>query len=155
MENRTGLPEREPSSHEGPIRRKERCRCEGFPGAVERQLDPDGTATCANSASPDALPNPTAQTPDEDTLFDLTELFRMFADSTRVRILYALFDREMPVTGIAERLGMSQSAVSHQLRPLKSARLVKSRREGRTVFYSLADSHVITILGQGLDHVRE
>lgn len=98
---------------------------------------------------------PDEDTPDEGTLFDLTELFRMFADSTRVRILYALFSAERPVSEIVERLGMSQSAVSHQLRPLKSARLVKARRQGRIVFYSLADSHVKTILGQGLDHVRE
>ena len=93
--------------------------------------------------------------PDEDTLYDLTELFRIFGGSTRVRILYALFASELCVCDIAALLGLSQSAVSHQLRALKNVRLVKSRREGKTVFYSLADSHVQTIIDQGLEHVRE
>lgn len=93
--------------------------------------------------------------PDEDTLYDLTELFRIFGDSTRVRILYVLFESEMCVCDIAALLGMTQSAISHQLRALKNARLVKSRREGKTVFYSLADDHVKTIIDQGLEHVRE
>ena len=90
--------------------------------------------------------------PDEDTLYDLTELFRIFGDSTRIRILYVLFEAEMCVCDIAEVLGMTQSAISHQLRALKNARLVKGRREGKTVFYSLADDHVKTIIHQGLDH---
>ena len=93
--------------------------------------------------------------PGEDTLYDLTELFRIFGDSTRIRILYVLFEAEMCVCDIAALLGMTQSAISHQLRALKNARLVKSRREGKTVFYSLADSHVRTILDQGLEHVSE
>ena len=93
--------------------------------------------------------------PDEDTLYDLTELFRIFGDSTRVRILYVLFESEMCVCDIAALLGMTQSAISHQLRALKNARLVKARREGKTVFYSLADDHVKTIIDQGLDHVKE
>lgn len=93
--------------------------------------------------------------PGEDTLYDLTELFRIFGDSTRVRILYVLFEAEMCVCDIAALLGMTQSAISHQLRALKNVRLVKSRREGRTVFYSLADDHVKTIIDQGLEHVRE
>jgi ArsR family transcriptional regulator len=93
--------------------------------------------------------------PDEDTLYDLTELFRIFGDSTRIRILYALFDAELCVCDIAAVLGMTQSAISHQLRALKTARLVKGRREGKTVFYSLADDHVKTIIHQGLDHVAE
>ena len=76
--------------------------------------------------------------PGEDTLYDLTELFRIFGDSTRVRILYVLFEAEMCVCDIAALLGMTQSAISHQLRALKNVRLVKSRREGKTVFYSLA-----------------
>jgi len=95
------------------------------------------------------------QLPGEDTLYDLTELFRIFGDSTRVRILYVLFEEEMCVCDIAALLGMTQSAISHQLRALKNARLVKSRREGKTVFYSLADDHVKTIIDQGLEHVRE
>ena len=93
--------------------------------------------------------------PGEDTLYDLTELFRIFGDSTRVRILYVLFESEMCVCDIASLLGLTQSAVSHQLRALKNARLVKSRREGKTVFYSLADGHVRTILGQGMEHIGE
>lgn len=93
--------------------------------------------------------------PGEDTLYDLTELFRIFGDSTRVRILYVLFEAEMCVCDIAQLLGMTQSAISHQLRALKNVRLVKARREGKTVFYSLADDHVKTIINQGLEHVRE
>ena len=95
------------------------------------------------------------QLPGEDTLYDLTELFRIFGDSTRIRILYVLFEAEMCVCYIAALLGMTQSAISHQLRALKNARLVKSRREGKTVFYSLADNHVKTIIDQGLEHVSE
>ena len=93
--------------------------------------------------------------PGEDTLYDLTELFRIFGDSTRIRILYVLFEAEMCVCDIAQLLGMTQSAISHQLRALKNARLVKARREGKTVFYSLADDHVKTIIDQGLEHVAE
>ena len=91
--------------------------------------------------------------PGEDTLYDLSELFRIFGDS--IRILYVLFEAEMCVCDIAALLGMTQSAISHQLRALKNVRLVKSRREGKTVFYSLADSHVRTIINQGLEHVSE
>ena len=93
--------------------------------------------------------------PGEDTLYDLTELFRIFADSTRIRILYVLLESEMCVCDIAVLLGMTQSAISHQLRALKNARLVKSRRDGKTVFYSLTDDHVKTIIDQGLEHVSE
>lgn len=93
--------------------------------------------------------------PEEDTLYDLTELFRIFADSTRVRILYVLEESEMCVCDLAALLGMTQSAISHQLRALKNARLVKARRDGKTVFYSLADQHVKTILDQGLEHISE
>ena len=96
-----------------------------------------------------------ANMPDENTLFDLTELFRIFGDSTRVRILYVLFEAEMCVCDIAALLGMTQSAISHQLRALKNARLVKGRREGKIVFYSLADDHVKTIINQGLEHIAE
>ena len=96
-----------------------------------------------------------AQMPGEDTLYDLAELFRIFGDSTRIRILYALFESELCVCDIAEALGMTQSAISHQLRALKGARLVKSRREGKSIMYSLADGHVQTIINQGLEHVVE
>ena len=93
--------------------------------------------------------------PSEDTLYDLTELFRIFGDSTRIRILYVLFEAEMCVCDIAALLGMTQSAISHQLKALKNARLVKSRREGKTIFYALADDHVKTIIDQGLEHILE
>ena len=93
--------------------------------------------------------------PDEDTLYDLSELFRIFGDSTRIRILYVLFEAEMCVCDIAEVLSMTQSAISHQLRLLKQAKLVKNRREGKTVYYSLADDHVRTIIDQGMEHIEE
>ena len=93
--------------------------------------------------------------PDEDTLYDLTELFRIFGDSTRIRILYVLFEAEMCVCDIAELLEMSQSAISHQLRVLKQARLVKYRREGKTVYYSVSDEHVAVILNMGIEHISE
>lgn len=93
--------------------------------------------------------------PGEDVLYDLTELFRIFGDSTRIRILYALSASELCVCDIALLLGLTQSAISHQLKALKNARLVKSRREGKTVFYALADDHVRTMIAQGLEHVTE
>ena len=93
--------------------------------------------------------------PDEEVLYDLAELFKIFGDSTRIKILYVLSESEMCVCDIAQLLGMSQSAISHQLQVLKKSKLVKYRRKGKTVFYSLADSHVRTILGQGMEHVTE
>ena len=93
--------------------------------------------------------------PDEEVLYDLAELFKIFGDSTRIKILYVLFESEMCVCDIAQLLGMSMSAISHQLRVLKQSHLVRFRKEGKTVFYSLADDHVRLILGQGLDHVCE
>lgn len=93
--------------------------------------------------------------PDDDMLIDLSELFKVFGDSTRVKILCVLLETEMCVNDIADLLGMSMSAISHQLRVLKASQLIKFRREGRTVFYSLADDHVRTIISQGLDHVGE
>lgn len=93
--------------------------------------------------------------PDEDALFDLSELFKVFGDSTRIRILYCLFESEMCVCDIATLLNMTQSAISHQLSVLKKSKLVKSRRSGKTVFYSLADGHVRTIINQGMEHIQE
>ena len=95
------------------------------------------------------------QMPDEDKLYDLAEIFKVFGDSTRIRILYLLLESEMCVCDIAELLNMNQSAISHQLRILKNAKLVKNRREGKSVFYSLADAHVFTILSQGMEHIEE
>lgn len=93
--------------------------------------------------------------PDDDELYDLAELFKVFGDSTRIRILTVLFGEEMCVCDIAEALGMNQSAVSHQLRVLKNAKLIKNRKDGKQVFYSLADDHVRTILAMGLEHIEE
>ena len=93
--------------------------------------------------------------PGEDTLYDLCELFRIFGDSTRIRILYVLFEAEMCVCDIAALLGMTQSAISHQLRALKQSKLVKYRREGKVVFYALADDHVRSIIEMGMDHISE
>ena len=92
---------------------------------------------------------------DEDFLYDLAERFMCFGDSSRIIIFYALFESEMCVCDIAQLLNMTQSAISHQLRSLKQSKLVKYRREGKTVFYSLADAHVRTIINQGLEHVEE
>lgn len=97
----------------------------------------------------------TAKMPDEDELYDLAEIFKVFGDSTRIKILYVLFESEMCVCDIAQLLNMNQSAISHQLKILKQSRLVKSRREGKAVFYSLADGHVRTIINQGLEHIEE
>lgn len=93
--------------------------------------------------------------PDEESLYDLAELFKVFGDTTRIRILYALFEAEMCVCDIAQILNMTQSAISHQLRVLKQARLVRNRRVGKQIHYSLADDHVRTIIGQGMDHIDE
>lgn len=95
------------------------------------------------------------QMPDEDELYDLAELFKVFGDSTRIRILYVLFEAEVCVCDLAETLNMTQSAISHQLKILKQSRLVKGRREGKSVFYSLADNHVRTIIAQGREHILE
>lgn len=93
--------------------------------------------------------------PDEDELYDLAEIFKVFGDSTRIKILYVLFEQEMCVCDIAQLLNMTQSAISHQLKILKQSRLVKNRREGKAVFYSLADGHVRSIINQGLEHIKE
>ena len=93
--------------------------------------------------------------PDEDELYDLAEIFKVFGDSTRIKILFVLFEQEMCVCDIAQLLNMTQSAISHQLKILKQSRLVKNRREGKAVFYSLADGHVRSIINQGLEHIEE
>ena len=93
--------------------------------------------------------------PAEDDLADLAEFFKIFGDTTRIRMLYVLLCSEMCVCDLAQILSMTQSAISHQLRILKQMDLVKSRREGKTVFYSLSDGHIKTILSQGLDHIQE
>jgi ArsR family transcriptional regulator len=93
--------------------------------------------------------------PDDEILYDLADLFKIFADSTRIKILYALMESEKCVCDIAQLLGMNQSAISHQLRVLKQSKLVKYRRDGKAILYSLSDGHVRTILDQGMEHVGE
>ena len=93
--------------------------------------------------------------PEESELYELADLFKVFGDSTRIRILFVLFEAEVCVCDLAEALHMTQSAISHQLKILKNSRLVKSRREGKSVFYSLADSHVRTMIDQGREHIEE
>ncbi len=93
--------------------------------------------------------------PDDDTLYELADLFKMFGDSTRMKILFVLMESEMCVCDIAELLSISQSAISHQLRVLKQAKLISSRREGKNIICFLADDHVRSIIDQGLSHVLE
>lgn len=93
--------------------------------------------------------------PEETELYDLAELFKVFGDSTRIRILFVLSSAEVCVCDLARVLNMTQSAISHQLRILKQNKLVKSRREGKSIFYSLVDGHVSTIIAQGRDHIEE
>lgn len=93
--------------------------------------------------------------PNEDLLYELAEFFRVFGDSTRIRILYALLNCEKCVQDISQELNLSQSAVSHQLQTLRANRLVKYRREGRTVYYSLDDNHIFSIINQGMEHIEE
>ena len=93
--------------------------------------------------------------PEETELYDLAELFKVFGDSTRIRILFVLFEAEVCVCDLAAVLNMTQSAISHQLRILKQNKLVKSRREGKSIFYSLADEHVRTVIAQGRENIEE
>ena len=93
--------------------------------------------------------------PPDEILYELAELFKVFGDSTRIRILYVLFENELCVGDIAELLNLSQSSVSHQLRILKDAKLVKFRREGKSIYYALDDDHVYHIIEMGMEHVEE
>ena len=93
--------------------------------------------------------------PDEEILYDLADLFKIFSDTTRIKILFALLERDLSVSDIADEVSMSQSAVSHQLRILKQGRLVKFRRDGKQAIYSLSDDHVHTMLSQGMSHICE
>lgn len=116
----------------------------------------DDVETCEDTCVHiDLLDKVRAGLPDEDELYDLAELFKVFGDSTRIRILYVLFQSELCVCDLAEALQMTQSAISHQLKILKQAKLVSGRREGKSVFYSLADDHVRLIIDQGREHIEE
>lgn len=119
---------------------------------IAAQAVPEKTpAACA----PNTWESVSDSLPDVEMLYDLADLFKVFADTTRIKILYALMIDDMCVACIAETVGASQSAVSHQLRILKQARLVKFRREGKQVIYSLSDDHVHTVLAQGMSHICE
>lgn len=103
----------------------------------------------------DTIQEVKSKMPQEESLYDLAELFKVFGDTTRIKILYALFASEMCVCDISFLLGMTQSAISHQLRVLKQARLVKFRKDGKVVYYSLDDEHIQRIFDQGLLHITE
>ena len=107
------------------------------------------------TATPEATATDSFVMPDEELLYDLADLFKVFSDTTRIKILYTLFDSPHSVNDIAETIGATQSAVSHQLRILKQARLVRFDRDGRSLIYSLADDHVHTMLAQGMTHICE
>lgn len=109
----------------------------------------------SQSLDPQALQKLQDDLPDDEVLYDLAELFRVFGDTTRIKILYALFESELCVNDIAQVVGLSQSAVSHQLRLLKASKLVKFRREGKAIYYSLDDDHVRTMIALGMEHVEE
>ena len=108
-----------------------------------------------SSTESEALVQTRESLPDDELLYDLAELFKVFGDTTRVKILYALFENELCVNDIAQCLNTTPSAVSHQLRILKSSKLVRFRREGKTVFYALDDDHVRSMIALGLDHIAE
>ena len=103
----------------------------------------------------DAAARALQKLPEDDILIDLAELYKIFGDSTRIKILYLLYAEEMCVCDIAASLSMTVSAISHQLRILKGAKLIKFRKDGKSVFYSLADEHVTSILAQGMEHITE
>lgn len=109
----------------------------------------------ASQARDDIVEQVSRQQPDDEILYDLAELFKVFGDSTRIKILYSMFENELCVNDIAKLLNLSQSSVSHQLRILKTSKLVKFRREGKSVYYSLDDEHVRAIISMGMEHVEE
>lgn len=113
----------------------------------------DGGCACGNAEH--AIDTTLDCMPDEELLYDLADLFKVFGDTTRIKILYALMGQELCVADIADAIGATHSAVSHQLRTLKQARLVKFQRDGKNVIYSLSDDHVHTMLAQGMTHICE
>jgi DNA-binding transcriptional ArsR family regulator len=121
-------------------------------GAIQMENDKQSEFLAAHE---DVVKKVLEEQPADEYLYDLAELFKVFGDSTRIRILYALFESELCVGDIAQLLNLSQSAVSHQLKLLKDAKLVKFRREGKIIFYALDDEHVRTIISMGMEHVEE
>ena len=122
---------------------------------MQKDLDKEPVCCETVEAHEDLLRIVEQTMPEETELYDLAELFKVFGDSTRIRILFVLSSAEVCVCDLARVLNMTQSAISHQLRILKQNKLVKSRREGKSIFYSLADGHVSTIIAQGRDHIEE
>lgn len=119
-------------------------------------LSTDNTDSCGcGHIHQDMISKACTGMPDEEVLYNLADFYKVFADSTRIKILFVLKQSELCVCDITQMLNASQSAISHQLRVLKQMKLVKFRREGKTVFYSLSDDHIVGILGQGLDHIME
>ncbi len=118
----------------------------------EEQTGGQGEYLCAHR---EIVERVTASLPPESTLYELADLFKVFGDSTRIRILFALAETELCVCDLAQLLGLTQTAVSHQLRLLKSSKLVRFRRDGKILFYSLADDHVRGMIGMGMEHVSE
>lgn len=121
-------------------------RTESAPTAVEKDF---------SDTRENLIRNIQDRQPDDEILYDLAELFKVFGDSTRIKILYSMFENELCVNDIASLLHLSQSSVSHQLRILKTSKLVKFRREGKSIFYSLDDEHVRAIISMGMEHVEE
>lgn len=121
----------------------------------EKEMETEVPESDFLAAREDVVKKVLEQQPDDEILYDLAELFKVFGDSTRIKILYSLFETELCVYDIARLLNLSQSSVSHQLRILKTSKLVKFRREGKSVFYSLDDEHVREIISMGMEHVEE
>lgn len=121
---------------------------DGIGNQGARQTDQDASQEDQEGISYDLVT-------DEELLYDLSDLFSIFADTTRIKILYALMDEDLSVSELSEVVGVSQSAVSHQLRTLKQHRLVKFRKDGKNVYYSLCDDHVISLLETGINHLCE
>lgn len=126
---------------------------DGMAEATESAVQQGGASACGCAGTPD--PDMHECMPDEELLYDLADLFKVFGDTTRIKILYALMGNELCVADIAETIGATQSAVSHQLRTLKQSRLVRAKRDGKNVIYSLSDDHVHTMLAQGMTHICE
>ena len=123
---------------------------------AEESRDKAGNTVRESQTGREAIINKVQeQQPDDEILYDLAELFKVFGDSTRIKILYSMFEHELCVNDIAGLLNLSQSSVSHQLRILKTSKLVKFRREGKSIYYSLDDEHVRSIISMGMEHVEE
>ena len=122
---------------------------------AHRSVSSEIESACGCGCGCDAADEAVDMMPDEELLYDLADLFKVFGDTTRIKILYALMTKDRCVADLAEEIGATQSAVSHQLRTLKQSRLVRAKRDGKNVIYSLSDDHVHTMLAQGMTHICE